>query len=292
MPDPISLAGTALVKAASSAASSEPKQDTEKLIARLLGPAADEFGAALARLVAYRTRNFGRIAEKASRKAIDDGRGGIIHPRVAYSILEDGSLCDDELMAEYLGGVLAGSRSPNGRDDRAITWCRCISGMSSLQARAHFLLYREWAGRLRGRTDLDLGGNRSLARMEAELTEFASTLINGADIPADDALAHSIIGLVDLGLVEAIYAYGDRSSMRAMYGGGTSQFEQLLSVMPSLRGVELYGWAQGLPGLTMNSFLATAEVFATDPPVPRLTNIAFPDLPEPTASQQTLVPPA
>jgi hypothetical protein len=146
MPDPISLAGTALVKAASSAASSEPKQDTEKLIARLLGPAIDEFGSALARSVAYRTRNFGRIAEKASVKAARDEGRGIVHPRVAYSILEDGSLCDDELMAEYLGGVLAGSRSPNGRDDRAITRCRCISGMSALQTRAHFLLYREWAG--------------------------------------------------------------------------------------------------------------------------------------------------
>ncbi len=92
-------------------------------------------------------RRLEMIAEKASAKAIEDGRGGTVHLRVAYSILEDGSLCDDELMAKYLGGVLAGSRSPNGRADRAITWCRCIGSMSWLQARAHFLPYREWAGR-------------------------------------------------------------------------------------------------------------------------------------------------
>jgi hypothetical protein len=47
MPDTISVAGTALVKAASAAASSGPK-DPQTLIARLLGPAVDEFGVALA----------------------------------------------------------------------------------------------------------------------------------------------------------------------------------------------------------------------------------------------------
>jgi hypothetical protein len=290
MPDPISVAGTALLKAASTAASSEPKQDTEKLIARLLGPAIDEFGAALARSVAYRTRNFRRIAEKASVKAIDDGRGGIVHSRVAYSILEDGSLCDDELMAEYLGGVLAGSRSPNGRDDRAITWCRCISGMSWLQARAHFLLYREWAGRLHGRTDLKLGVDRNPATMHVELNEFTSTLITDTDTPAEDALHHAIIGLVDLGLIEDSYAVGDRSNLSVVYK--PSPFEHLLIVTPSIRGIELYGWAQGLPGLTIDKFLTMAKVFAADPPIPRLTKVAFTRLPEPPPRQETLVPPA
>lgn len=291
MPDPISVAGTALVRAASTAASSDPK-DTQKLITRLLGPAADEFGAALARSVAYRTRNFGRIAEKANAKAISTGRGGIVHPRVAYSILEDGSLCDDELMAEYLGGVLAGSRSPNGRDDKAITWCRCISGMSWLQARAHFLLYREWAGRLHNRTDLKLGADRGTAMMHVELSEFASALITDTGTPVEDALHHAIIGLVDLGLIEGIYAMGNQSSLDAQYKPGLSPFEQLLCVVPSVRGIELYGWAQGLPGLTVDSFLTMANVFATDPPVPRLTKVAFPGLPKPAPSQEAPVPPA
>jgi hypothetical protein len=58
MPDPISAAGVALVKAAGSAAASQSK-DTQKLISRLLGPAVDEFGVALARSVAYR-RSDGR----------------------------------------------------------------------------------------------------------------------------------------------------------------------------------------------------------------------------------------
>ncbi len=97
-------------------------QVTPGLLKSILGPPAREFGDALGRTVAYRTRNFGRIVEKANarlqRKSVD----GTVNIRVAYALLEEGSLCDDELMAEYLGGLLAASKSPGGRDDRAITW--------------------------------------------------------------------------------------------------------------------------------------------------------------------------
>ena len=195
-------------------------------------------------------------------------------------------------MAEYLGGVLAGSRSPNGRDDRAIAWCRCISGMSWLQVRAHFLLYREWAGRLHGRTDLQLGIDRAPTAMCVELNEFASTLITDTSIPEEEAIHHAITGLVDLGLIDNSFAIGDRRSFPGIFKYKDSPFEKLLSVIPSIRGIELYGWAQGLPGFTIGSFLTMAEVFATGPPIPRLTSVVFPDLHEPTSSQETLVLPA
>jgi DNA-binding MarR family transcriptional regulator len=86
MPDLVGAAGVALVKAAGSAASSD-SNDAQTLIRRLLGPAVDEFGAALGRSAAYRTRNFGRIAEKAIAKAKTDKRDGTVPPRAAYSIL-------------------------------------------------------------------------------------------------------------------------------------------------------------------------------------------------------------
>jgi hypothetical protein len=281
MPDLISAADVALVKAAGSAASSD-SNDAQSLIRRLLGPAVDEFGAALGRSAAYRTRNFGRIAEKASAKAKKDKRDGTVPPRVAYSILEEGSLCDDELMAEYLGGVLAGSRSPSGHDDRAIAWCRCVSGMSWLQAKAHFLLYREWAEHLHGRKDLKLGTNRGLATMQVELNHFASTLVTDTDIPPENAVHHAILGPVDLGLIDENFGIGTRDGLSILKWARLTPFELLLSVVPSVRGIELYGWAQGLPGFTIDMFLAKAEVFATDPPIPRLTKVAFPALPTPS----------
>jgi hypothetical protein len=44
---------------------------------------------------------------------------GSIPARTLQKLLTDGSFVDDEICAEYFGGVLASSRSQTGRDDRA-----------------------------------------------------------------------------------------------------------------------------------------------------------------------------
>jgi hypothetical protein len=54
-------------------------------------------------------------------------------------------LRDNEVLVEYLSGVLASSRTSDGQDDSGISWSSLLSTMSSVQIRAHFLLYREWA---------------------------------------------------------------------------------------------------------------------------------------------------
>ena len=282
MPDPITI-GTALVKAAT-ADSPGSGNETTSLLKRLLLPPVDEFAEALRRSVAYRTRNFGRIVDKAERKSHNHRNSGLVSQRVAYVLLEEGSLCDDELMAEYLGGLLAGSRSADGRDDRAVAWCQIVNSMSWLQVRAHFILYREWAARLHGLISLQLGMGtvRDRCQMDLELNEFTSILINATDINPDDSIQDSILGLAWLGLIEDQYATGHRSSHILVRD---SPFEELIRVQPTVRGLELYGWAQGLPGLSMDDFVTKATVFDTEPIVARPTNVVFLKLSESEAVQ-------
>jgi len=268
MPEPI-ITG-AVVTAAAKAAASEAGKDSASLLKRLLGPSVDEFGQALARSVAYRTRNFGRIAEKADRKATSMPADGIVSYRLAYQMLEEGSLCDDELTAEYLGGLLAASRSPGGRDDRAASWCRIVSGMSTFQIRAHFILYREWAERLHDMPDISIRIQHGTATMHAELHEFASVMRGDSPISEDDALQDGINGLDAASLI-GDYAVGPRRGELS-----DSEFAETVRVLPSFRGLELYGWAQGLPGLLTEDFTTKAVVFETDPPVPRLTRVSLP----------------
>lgn len=276
MPDPLTAGavGAVVARAARSAGSSNAAE-TGRLLTRMLGPAADAFGQALARSVEYRTRNFGRIADRAARKASADISRGIVNARVVYTLLDEGSLCDDELMAEYLGGLLAGSRSPDGRDDRAVTWCKVITGMSALQVKAHYILYREWAGRLHGIDDLNIGidADRMSAMMNIDLNEFVSTLNDGFNLEENAALSHVIAGLNNAGLLGEGYSFGPRSVV-----SGASRFESVLSVHPSVLGVELYGWAQGLTGLLPGEFPSKAEVFSTEPQIPRLTGVDLPNL--------------
>ncbi len=266
MPDPVTI-GAALVKAATTDGPSS-EGETTSLLKRLLLPPVDEFAEALRRSVAYRTRNFGRIVDKADKKARMRQGVGLVSQRVAYVLLEECSLCDNELMAEYLGGLLAGSRSSDGRDDRAVSWCQIVKGMSWLQVRAHFILYREWAAQLKGRADLKLGMGdvRQMLRMDLELNEFLLILVDHSDIDVNGAIQDAILGLCWLGLIdESSYAIGNRSSSIFMRD---SPFEELLSIQPTIRGFELYGWAQGLPGLSVSEFAAKAVVLDTKPPVP------------------------
>jgi hypothetical protein len=253
-------AGAIAAKALQSAAE-EGGKAAGGLVSRAFGIAADEIGIALGRFTAFRVGNVERIAEIADRKA--KGREGVIAPRLAHSVLEDGSFCDDELMAEYLGGVLAGGRTPSGRDDRAVTWSKLITSMSVLQIRAHFLLYREWAIALQGRTDLDLGRPQNEPfQMYCDFDSFYGILNQAVpDIHPNDLVVHVLSGLARLDLIHGEYAAGN---VLKAFPGVNLPFETVCRVYPTMAGMELYGWACGLPGVHPNSFVTTPELTQVD----------------------------
>jgi hypothetical protein len=64
-----------------------------------------------------------------------------VPPKVLKHILDDGSYCEDELSAEYFGGVLASSRSEKDIDDRGSSLIKLVAGMSSFQIRTHYIFY-------------------------------------------------------------------------------------------------------------------------------------------------------
>lgn len=275
MVDPIT--GAVVAKAMGNT-SPEMQQATANLFSRIFGPSADAIGEALGRYTTYRLRNVGRIVNRADVKSGHGPNQGMANPRVSHVLLEEGSYCDNEVMVDYLGGVLAASRTPDGRDDRAVAWSNLVTSLSSLQVRAHYLLYREWAARLHDLNDLNLGvdGGRSQALMQIELEEFYKVLVDESDVELSAALSHSIVGLVRVGLLGDSYSFGPTKDM----GHINSGFESVLAVSPSVTGIELYGWAQGLSGLSAQEFISKATLFDPENPIPRFGNIEFPMLPK------------
>lgn len=271
MPDPI--IGAALAKTVMNAAESEASKTVPSLFQRILGPAADEIGEALRRYTSYRVGNVERIVRRAEIRSGGASDNATVHPRVAHTILEDGSYSDDELMAEYYGGVLAASRTPGGRDDRAVSWSSLIAGLSAIQVRAHYLLYREWAARLHNVPGLYLGyaQGRTRARMDVELSEFISVLGSDSELDESAVMNSSIPGLARVNLLDADYSFGERQHTNAE----DSQFQSVLRIKPSVAGLELYGWAQGLPGVTPGDFVSMARVFEIEQGIPRLTQVAL-----------------
>nr|MBA4182979.1 hypothetical protein [Acidobacteriota bacterium] len=65
-----------------------------------------------------------KIALKAKAKFNSEQLSDNILPnyRVLKAISDEGAFCDDELMAEYFGGVLASSLSEVSRDDRGASF--------------------------------------------------------------------------------------------------------------------------------------------------------------------------
>jgi hypothetical protein len=143
-------------------------------------------------------------------------------------------------MVEYLGGLLAGSKSPGGRDDRAVTWTRIVTGLSSFQIRAHYLLYRELASHLHNQApDLDMSYEPQMKRatLYLDLDEFEAALMalieDGSEDSAESPeaiLRHSLFGLCRIGLLYDSWHYRRKDEDKAC---------PLLKVRPTGRGMEL-----------------------------------------------------
>jgi hypothetical protein len=252
--------------AKSTEASSEEREAIARSLTRVLGPSADAVGEALRRYTEYRLRNVARIVECADARSGSLAKAAVVNLRVVHVVLADGSYCDDELLAHYLGGLLAGSRTPEGRDDRAVSWSKVVTSLSSLQIRAHYLLYREWAARLRiiGVYELGVPAGRLQATMEISSGEFGKLLAGDSEVDENDAVSHAIGGLIRLGLLDENFLYN----------------AELVRVTPSTAGLELYGWAQGLPGLSPRGFASKARVFEIADAIPRPSSVGFPRIPE------------
>jgi hypothetical protein len=113
-----------------------------KLIYDVCGPTAKYVGGELASYSKTGTKNLKRVFENAARQINAQSKtNGQVPPRVLKEILFEGYFCEDELQALYLGGMLASSKGPVSRDDRAVAYCSLVSSLSTYQIRTHGILY-------------------------------------------------------------------------------------------------------------------------------------------------------
>jgi len=119
----------------------------EWAIKETLGPTLDVIGVDLANLYEKSKVGVTRIAIAAknkiakSPKPIKDDAVLKANPRIARDVFWNGSFNEEMVSAEYFGGVLAQSRSENGKDDGAIFYLDIIKSLSSTQLLMHYLVY-------------------------------------------------------------------------------------------------------------------------------------------------------
>ncbi len=110
----------------------------EWILQRVLGPVLDEIGQDLAHVYAKgRDLIVGAAARKVAN--LDDGKSANL--RVSRDVFWNGAFTDDELSAEYFGGILAASRSEDGKDDDVIQFVDVTKSLSSRQIHLHYVIF-------------------------------------------------------------------------------------------------------------------------------------------------------
>lgn len=135
--DPLSLSVGAAGKAIEPAAA-EAAKVAGNILTRLLGPLADEMGATL--VAKYRVSNVQRVARRAAEKVALDVDGAV-PARVAAAVFDAAQWAEEEFVTEYLSGVLAAARTPDGRDDSAVAWTALVARMPTAAIKLHHALY-------------------------------------------------------------------------------------------------------------------------------------------------------
>lgn len=106
---------------------------------KLLGPTAEIIGSDLKNLY---EKGKNRIVANAIKKTKDIDSAGQTNLRVSRDVFWNGSYTDESICAEYFGGILAASRSQDGKDDTGVFYVDIIKSLSSGQLKMHYILYR------------------------------------------------------------------------------------------------------------------------------------------------------
>lgn len=252
------------------------KAKSDGLIKRMLGPTADAMGSDLANWYDNRPNRIAQIAESAERKLGHSlNEEGSVPSRVVALILGEGSYCDDRIMVEYLGGVLASSRTTDGRDDRGSRWVGTVTSLSAYDIRLHYLLYgaaMDWY--------LSKGLVINWGDMESHPVSDVAVVFNADDIVRSMEFSGSEIP--NEILPESLFALDSEDLIADWYVLPSAEFakralripwDAALGFRPTPKGIQLFMWAQGRGSIWGSFGQDTVDLSAIDCPLPKCLSL-------------------
>lgn len=229
----------------------------KELFVKLLGPSAEYLGEGVKSWTEKRVENVRRIFQIGVDRLGDKiDQPGSIPPKILRGIVNEGSFCEDQLTAEYFGGILAASRSGFNRDDRGITFISLLSRLSTYQIRAHYIFYQIVKMVFDGeQLHLTIPEDRNKAQIYIPL----QVLVEGLEIKDDEGtnfgsiLDHLMFGLAKEELiVPGDFKYGSIKTMKKFFPAAS---DNGVIFKPAVLGVELFLWGHGFSDLNIHEFL-------------------------------------
>lgn len=221
---------------------------SKDVLVKILGPTADYVGGELRGLVEKCNINLDRVFQKAARKLgnrlEEDGQ---VSPRVLKHVIDEARFCEDELAAEYYGGVLASSRNPISRDDRGVTLLAVLKDLSVYQIRFHFLVYSLFNEVFKGESHNlgDVGETIDKMSLFVPMHVYTQAMDFGPKEKGHSILSHCLFGLSRHGLIAQNFHSGNKTFINKHAPKADSDG---IIVAPTLLGSELFLWSLGVTG--------------------------------------------
>jgi hypothetical protein len=225
-------------------------------IVRILGPTADYIGEGVRGWTERRVGNVQRVFKKAHDKLGSElDRPGAVPPRVLKAVLEEAQFAEDELVAEYLGGVLASSRSEVGRDDRSAASAATVGRLSTYAIRTHFVFYAAARPLFTG-VDFRSGiGNSAAVFVGAAPYCEAMDFSEQEETAFNDLIAETMLSLSREDLIEPQWTVGDPEGLRRL--AYVDAPETGIVFRLSKHGIVLFCTAQGVRDNVMDYYVAS-----------------------------------
>jgi len=242
---------------------------------KLLGPTAEYLGQGIKNFTEKRVENICSIFQNGESKLGERiNSKGEVPPKVLKVIIDEGSFSTDRLSIEYLGGILASSRTELGRDDRGARMAKIVDSLSTYQLRTHYLIYSTVRKLFMDKSiSLNMNGRR-----EMQIFIPFNNYIKAMDFNADEIkqfepiTRHIFFGLHSEDLIENQFVYGPKESLFASFPKAT---DDGIICQPSALGAELYLWAFGYADKELD-FVFSSEFSATVKDMPDLFEGALP----------------
>jgi hypothetical protein len=215
-------------------------------IEKILGPTAEYLGEGLRNFTAKRAENINKIFANAQSKLGDKIESkGEVPPKVLKEILDGGSFSNDPLAIEYLGGVLASSRTELGRDDRGARVAKILDSLSSYQLRTHYIIYQCVHSIFKEKGMSMNAGDREEMKIFIPFSDYSRSMDFSEDEGSclDSIMTHIFFGLTAEGLISEGWSFGKKDFL--INQALPSAPEDGIVCAPSALGTELFLWAFG-----------------------------------------------
>lgn len=214
-------------------------------VEKLLGPTAEYLGEGIKEFTKKRAETIVKIFQKAESKLGNKlDAPGEVPPKILKKVLDEGSFATSELEIEYLGGILASSRTDSGRDDRGARIAKLVDSLSTYQLRTHYLIYSTVRNLFSDKGFLMNMEGRPKMKIFIPLSEYVNAMdFSDTEInQLGSLLRHTFFGMAADNLIEDDWRYGDQDSLKKAFSRAS---EPGIICQPSALGAELFLWAFG-----------------------------------------------